>query len=602
MQNIKDIKAFRNLNENKTFGKYKLIINDPEVGDADFNAYTKVVNQRKEKYKNEPWAGLLRPTDFNKYILAFALYILNQHKPDDSFYVHAKKLRATTGMCIRDFNRHMTRFIDNGLVVFDKKAWAGKHEIKIREDGLFIGLRNFYYMTDELIRFVNAYEDVFKLEFDMSTDGLPNLRAYSKDKSSIQAMKKLLINDLKTYHGAKPKKKSSITQDEKDFFDSSEVQEVLEENKKHDGSNLNYFIESDNLRITSALCNTKKGENREEYLKEFFETDKDGKLRCYEFDRTSSIYTLEYDLNHEVKEASDFDFYQFLEFSVLQKIKNENLDLDIEDFDKFKNAKFSYGELRNTFKTLPMPLFMRGDTVAYTSTKLTIIEERIQDVLEKNKDKYISSCSKKVQNNVNFHNQSSKYVVNDHDYVLYTAASQILDSYGLSHTSKNFKFLLSSTYYSIKHNLGHDKRKKHIFFFESLVMSFTKYYLHQNGIDRVDLLYDAMFVADDVPRALITECMNNAILRVKELINNYMNDNYKNKKKKPKEFEMQNLEEDKLVLEYKEFIKDKKIIKKDILEFDDYIYDNYFKVHNSSVGSYEEKVKSTLTSLGYDVA
>ena len=133
-------------------------------------------------------------------------------------------------------------------------------------------------------------------------------------------------------------------------------------------------------------------------------------------------------------------------------------------------------------------------------------------------------------------------------------------------------------------------------------MSFTKYYLHQNGVDRVDLLYDAMFVADDVPRALITKCMNDAILRVKELINNYMNDNYKNKKKKPKEFKLQKLEEDKLVLEYKEFIKDKEIIKKDVLEFDDYIYDTYFKVHNSSVGSYEEKVKSTLTSLGYDVA
>jgi hypothetical protein len=601
MQNIKDIKAFRNLNEHKTFGKYKLFINDPEVGDADFNTYTKVVNARKEKYKNEPWISLLKPTCLNKYILAFVIFILNQHKPDEMFYVHRNKCRALMNMGIRDINLYMQRFEKEGLVKFQKKDWPAGHMKIVTPTGLFKGLRNFYTITDELIRFVNAYEDVYKIEFDMGAVGLPDLKAYSKDPGSIRAMKRLLIDDLKTYHGAKLKKKLSISQDEREAFNLPESQEVFEENKKHDGENINYFIESDNLRITSDLCNTKKGPNRDKYLSKIFGAE-NGKPKCYEFDRVSSIYTLEYDLNHDVKEASSFDFYQFLEFSVLQKIKNDELDLDIEDFEKFKNAKFSYGELRAAFKILPMPLFMRGNMVAFTSTKLTIIDEQIHNVLERNENKYVKNCSSKVQYSVNVHNKHSKYKVNDHDYVLYSAAVQILDSYGLAHTNKNFSWLLSSTLYSIQHNLGHDKRKKHIFFFESLVMSFAKYYLHKTGVEKVALLYDAMFVPDDVPRTLVSECMTRAISRVKEIINKYMHDNYKNRKKRPKEFEMQNLEEDEMISEYKEFIKDKEITKTNILEFDDYIYDNYFKVHNSSVGSYEEKVKSTLTFLGYDVA
>lgn len=605
MLNLRYTSAYAKVAEHNIFGDFRPIINDKELENSDPNEFTKVINKRKEKYKNEVWFDLLRSNGFTKYLMSLMLYALNYQKPEDKyFYVHSPKCATVLAIIPRDVRGLTKKLRDLGLIKFIKKGWAGKYDIKIREDGIFLGYKNFYSITDELLKFIEAYEDVFKIEIDMSSVGLTNLSCNCKNVDSLRAFKKFLRKDLKTYHGGKVlKEKSVVTKDEEDLFDLPEVQEVFEENRKHDEGNENYFIESGKLRITSDLCNTKKS-NREDYLRKLHKSDKNGNLLCYEFDRTSSIYNLEYDLNHDVKEASNFDFYQFLEFSLLQKLKDDNTQVDIVDFDKFCDIKFSYGALRHAFKVLPMPLFMRGNCSAYIATKLTIIEEKIQQVLNNNEYDYIRSGAIKVQNELNIRNQKkdTKYIIRDHDYDLYTAASQILDSYGLAHSRHNFKFLLFSVHGFIKQHLGHDKRKKHIFFFESLVMSFTKYYLHLQGVKRVDLLYDALYVESYVPRALVIECMNKAIIRVKEITKKYLDDNYKNKKKKPDEFVMQNLKEDELVLEYKEFIKDKTIIKNEEIKFDEYVYDNYFKLHNSEVANIEESRESIMRNLGYNVA
>ena len=63
---------------------------------------------------------------------------------------------------------------------------------------------------------------------------------------------------------------------------------------------------------------------------------------------------------------------------------------------------------------------------------------------------------------------------------------------------------------------------------------------------------------------------------------------------------MQELEEDELVLRFKEFIKDKEIEKREPMLFNDYAYFNFFRAHNAN-SSNDKRVWDTLRILGYDI-
>lgn len=597
MRRLNNTKAYKLITENKTFSNgIEFCVNDEMLKCNDAN-YSIAINQRKEKYKDEPWFDLLTSGALLKYIFLMMVYTLNFNRKRDKFYVNANMYKSLIPINIRNIREIITIVKEYELLEYRNKGWAKLADRKFTEQGIPKGLRNFYSMTDETAKFIKAYEDVFKIEYDMSDLGFENITSDNKNDESLIRLKRYFIDELRTHHG-RFEKKTAVKKTEKEIFESEEVQEVIKENENLALEKM-YFIESGNLRATNKICNVAK-EKRNDYLCELFGADENGKAKCIEFDRSSSIYTLEYDLNHNVDRASNFDFYQLLEFSVLDKLKST--ELDIADYTKFDDAKFSYGALRGAYKLLPMPLYMRGKTIVYSATKMMIIEEKIQEVLDDNVDTYVRYGTNRVAHliNVNNHRAKNNFKIKDHDYELYTALSQILDAYGLAHTMTNYKFLFATAYSTIQDNLGHNKRKKHIFFFESLVMIFTQNYLYKSGVEKVVLLYDALFTSNDVDLNLVVSCMDKALVKVKEIVKNYSDNKYKNRKKKPNEIEMQELEEDELVLRFKEFIKDKEIEKREPMLFNDYAYFNFFRAHNAN-SSNDKRVWDTLRALGYDV-
>lgn len=594
MRRITMTDSYKRVMKHETFrDNIEFRINDEMLKSND-TYYSNAINERREKYKDEPWYSLLTSGAFLKYIFALMVDTLNFNRRLSTFYINSRNYTSLIPINCRNIREIVLIVRKYGLLKYSHKNWADKSKKKFTEDGIPIGLRNFYETTEDLSKFVRAYEDVFRIEIDMSKLGLENISANNRPNDSVHALKKYFTGELKTHHGLF-KKKVSIKKSEQDIFDSEEVQEVIKENEER-ALEKTYFIESGNLRANSAICNVKK-EDRNEHLCKLFGADENGKAKCIEFDRPSSIYTLEYDLNHNVDRASNFDFYQILEFAVLDKLKSA--ELDISNQDKFNNAQFSYGDLRSAYKLLPMPIFMRGNTVKYISTKMMIIEEKIQEVLGNNINTHIKNGVNKACGLINVNNDRANniYQIKNHDYELYSAVSQILDYYGLAHSKTNYIFLFSTVYRIIKDHLGHDKRKKHIFFFESLVMIFAQNYLYKNGIEKVVLLYDALFTSDDVDQSLIASCMDRAIIKVKEIVKNYSS-----KKKKPSnEIKMQDLEEDEFIQKFNTFIRNKKIEKKSIMKFNDYTYFNFFRDHNINARN-NDSINSMLRSFGYDVA
>ena len=262
-------------------------------------------------------------------------------------------------MSRRHLIRHFNVMKENGFItIVDKIHFKGDKKFRASKN---IWYANLYSVDDEAIRNYLIYTTGEDIEEHIKEESLRYFDFITHVKAEYQA--KLKGKDLTDEEVSTIKDSVKKSMEDKEKREQAKIDKMKIENAKYlnmldkinkDSSiKMNYLAEN-KKRLTNEICTTMNpdkhsietwGRNeRERLLKKYFDTDKE----VVEFDTNASIYRLSYSLGHNCTTPHEegTDIYEL--------IYNE-CGFDIKWSDK----------LRNEFKKLLMPIYMREWVISY---------------------------------------------------------------------------------------------------------------------------------------------------------------------------------------------------------------------------------------------